>query len=83
MRLPVRLAKLEADTHERRVIVMWQQYWESEQEAKARWLRDHPGEDLEGAGIRAFIIRWGVPEPEPEIGVADSEDGDRWPLGIR
>ena len=67
MRLPARLTKLEADTLERRVIVMWQHYWESEQEAKARWLRDHPGENLEGAGLTVLIMRWG--KPEPEIGL--------------
>ena len=71
MRLPARLAKLEAGCRDRRVIVMWQHYWESEQEAKARWLRDHPGENLKGAELTLFIIRWAEPEPEVEASPRD------------
>ena len=64
MRLLTRLARLEADSRDRRVIVMWQHCWGLEQKAKARWLHDHPSEKLDGVGLAVFIIRWAEPEPE-------------------
>jgi len=63
MRLPARLARLEADGRERRVILMWRHHTETNEQAKARWLREHPGEDLEGPGLKAIIVGWAAPAP--------------------
>jgi hypothetical protein len=65
MRLTARLAKLEADSRDRRVIVIWRHYTETDEQAKARWLAEHPGEDLAGAGLKVTIIGWADRDPEP------------------
>ena len=64
MRLPARLAKLEAVHRNNRVVVMFQHETETGEEAKARWRAQHPGEDLEGAGLTVIIMRWCNPQPE-------------------
>jgi hypothetical protein len=63
MRLPVRLTRLEAAHRDNRIVVMWRYHTETDEQAKARWLAEHPGEDLEGAGLKVIIIRWADSEP--------------------
>ena len=63
MRLPVRLAKLEAVYRKDRVVVIFRHETETVEEAKARWQAQHPGEDLEGTGLTVIILQWGNPQP--------------------
>jgi len=42
---------------------MWRHHTETNEQAKARWLREHPGEDLEGPGLKAIIVGWAAPAP--------------------
>jgi hypothetical protein len=69
VRLPARLAKLEAAHRDSRVVVMWRHQSETDEQAKARWLLEHPGQDLEGAGLTVMIVGWG--DQEREIGAPE------------
>ena len=62
MSLPARLARLEAEHRDNRAVVMWRHHTETDEQA--RWLAEHPGEDLEGAGLKVIIIGWSEPEPD-------------------
>ena len=64
VRLPARVTKLEADSREQQVIVLWRHYTETDEQAKARWRTEHPGQDLESAGLSVTIIGWAAPEPD-------------------
>jgi len=64
VRLPARLAKLEAERRDGRVIVLWRHHTETDEQAKARWRTEHQGEDLESAGLKVTIIGWADPEPD-------------------
>jgi hypothetical protein len=49
------------------MVVMWRHHSETDEAAKARWLADHPGEDLESVGLKVTIIRWADPEPDMDV----------------
>jgi hypothetical protein len=61
VRLPARVAKLEAVNRNSRVVIMWRHHRETDEQAKARWRAEHPGQELEGGGITVIIVGWGDP----------------------
>ena len=59
MSISSRLANLENDARaDRGVIVMWRHHWESDDQARSRWLAEHPGRSLDESTTRVIIIRW-------------------------
>jgi hypothetical protein len=53
-----RLTKLEAAQGGSEVII-WRNAGETAEQAKARWISEHGGEDPEAAGKRVMIVGWG------------------------
>jgi hypothetical protein len=47
-----------------RCIVMWRHRTETDEQAKARWCAEHPGEDPDRTDTRVIIIGWADPQPE-------------------
>ena len=44
------------------VIVMWRHHAETNDQAKARWQEDHPGENPDRADTRVIIVQWSDPQ---------------------
>jgi hypothetical protein len=67
MRLPARLAKLEAASRSSRFVIMFRRHDETDEQVTARWRAEHPGEDPDAAGVGVIIVTWvgGAPCVEP------------------
>jgi hypothetical protein len=58
--LRARIEKLESRTRPG-MVIMWKHHSETDEEAKARWKRENPGQDPEAAGIQVMLVRWADP----------------------
>jgi hypothetical protein len=45
-----------------RCVVLWAHHTETDEQAKARWTAEHPGEDLDRIGQMVTVIRWAAPQ---------------------
>ena len=57
MNIKSRLEKLEA-ANGNAVVIVWRNHGEKDEQARDRWLAEHPGQDLESAGTRVVIVGW-------------------------
>ena len=55
-----RLDKLEGRTAPE-LTVVWKRHDETDDAAKGRWRREHPGRDPDAAGSRAMLVQWMAP----------------------
>lgn len=57
-----RVEKLERNYPKKGVVVMWRHHTETDEQARTRWCAEHPGQNVDRAGLRVILVRWADPQ---------------------
>ncbi len=65
MSVSSRIAKLEQDVYGNgKVVIIWRNQGETSEQARNRWIADHPGENLDAAALQIIIVGWMDADPD-------------------